>query len=774
MTVLAQSSTRQDLSPQSDFFSSPSSSSFLDIDLYEDTQSIPAAVAALQSSTFPPAFDLSYGGAESDSYILDSRQSTPYDQTFGVAEEPQYMHNAFSPNPRFRVQQSTLNQELPDAVTPPPMSEGSNWVQSTWDNFADQTYLSPQASQAQHHSQQGFRAHKRLSSDSSIGSTGPDSPYNQSSVYHPHIVDPDTASNSSPQLEPYDITYQEAQQGAKALFYPSSTTAGNTAFVNQPFRNLSLSNNNSNSNNDALQIMARQNAMKMAQQCGSNMDRGSRNTGGSFGGTMGGSMGGSMGLASDVPTLDRTVSAIYQDELYDPKVETSAPAPPSQPQRGQNSGQYLSPHRSVFNERLHEANNARSISPSTDMSRDRSPFRYNSECAAEAAQTLSQPPSTSVPSRINSAAQIREQQKMQDDARAYAQHHPQVLRPDLAIAPSNTISPKEARLEFDDAGEESNVAASNAQTQIKREADFSSGHAARNQFVTANNTSSSNAIENLNGNTHNTSYQNYSATPSSRQHRPVATPSSQQIAQSNNNFPLMAPSVSPAGGPQQYPFMQMRRQNSSMQSTQSDSTPVFPASFTSMESTRSEVPENPTRPPPFGSQETSSSQRSDAASPVPRPADTSANAGTYICVSHGCTARFDTSAKLQKHRKDNHRGAVNAQRASSSSPNAPTSATSQSAINPQAAANNLSRNNAPGPHKCERINPSTGKPCNTVFSRSYDLTRHEDTIHNNRKHKVRCHLCTEEKTFSRNDALTRHMRVVHPDVDFPGRNRNRR
>ncbi len=65
----------------------------------------------------------------------------------------------------------------------------------------------------------------------------------------------------------------------------------------------------------------------------------------------------------------------------------------------------------------------------------------------------------------------------------------------------------------------------------------------------------------------------------------------------------------------------------------------------------------------------------------------------------------------------------------------------------------------------------TAKPCNTVFSRSYDLTRHEDTIHSNRKQKVRCHLSTEEKTFSRNDALTRHMRVVHPDVDFPGKTR---
>ncbi|KAG9864360.1 hypothetical protein KCU77_g2484, partial [Aureobasidium melanogenum] len=76
------------------------------------------------------------------------------------------------------------------------------------------------------------------------------------------------------------------------------------------------------------------------------------------------------------------------------------------------------------------------------------------------------------------------------------------------------------------------------------------------------------------------------------------------------------------------------------------------------------------------------------------------------------------------------------------------------------------RNSQQGPHKCTRINPSTGKPCNSIFSRPYDLTRHEDTIHNRQKQKVRCQYCREEKTFSRADALTRHMRVVHPEIDF--------
>ena len=144
--------------------------------------------------------------------------------------------------------------------------------------------------------------------------------------------------------------------------------------------------------------------------------------------------------------------------------------------------------------------------------------------------------------------------------------------------------------------------------------------------------------------------------------------------------------------------------------------------------------------------------------PTRRPSDTSSDSGTYTCTYHGCTLRFETPAKLQKHKREAHRQAV--------------SAGTNAGRDSEGTALAM-RNSQAGPHKCERTNPSTGKPCNSVFSRPYDLTRHEDTIHNARKQKVRCHLCTEEKTFSRNDALTRHMRVVHPEVDWPGKQRRK-
>jgi hypothetical protein len=169
-----------------------------------------------------------------------------------------------------------------------------------------------------------------------------------------------------------------------------------------------------------------------------------------------------------------------------------------------------------------------------------------------------------------------------------------------------------------------------------------------------------------------------------------------------------------------------------------DSTPEFPAHLTSMESSASEA-----EPP--------NSQSSDQY--LQKPTASGASSGTYSCTYHGCSQRFETPQKLQKHKREGHRNA-----------NLGPSMTS-AAI--------LERNSQAGPHKCERINPTTGKPCNTIFSRPYDLTRHEDTIHNIRKQKVRCALCVEEKTFSRNDALTRHMRVVHPEVDFPGKHRRR-
>jgi hypothetical protein len=188
-----------------------------------------------------------------------------------------------------------------------------------------------------------------------------------------------------------------------------------------------------------------------------------------------------------------------------------------------------------------------------------------------------------------------------------------------------------------------------------------------------------------------------------------------------------------------------------------DPTPDFPAHLTSMESSVSEGPP-------------ASSQGSMTSSAIQRPANTQADTGTYTCTYQGCTQRFESPTKLQKHKRDAHRAARESHSATVTTETSPKSSASPGPLGSSLSSSDLlARNSQAGPHKCTRINPSTGKPCNTIFSRPYDLTRHEDTIHNRGKQKVRCEYCREEKTFSRNDALTRHMRVVHPEVDFQGK-----
>ena len=154
-----------------------------------------------------------------------------------------------------------------------------------------------------------------------------------------------------------------------------------------------------------------------------------------------------------------------------------------------------------------------------------------------------------------------------------------------------------------------------------------------------------------------------------------------------------------------------------------DTNPQFPAQLTSMESSNSEAP-------PASSQDSTY----NAAAPQ-RPADTRAGTGTYTCTYHACTQRFDSHANLQKHKRDVHRsqhqrdvsgGGTSSGTASASPRNSESPERSDSTAGMTSAAL-AARNSQQGPHKCARINPSTGKPCNTIFSRPYDLTRHEDT-----------------------------------------------
>ena len=417
---------------------------------------------------------------------------------------------------------------------------------------------------------------------------------------------------------------------------------------------------------------------------------------------------------NSMPKLERTMTDVYSDELYNPNFQFTSSSQPSIPAP-------IVPHNDIFAQRLQAANNQHlSVSntqiPLTIPSRDRSPFRQGSPLAPVGNSFASQ----SQGMRFNSATHMREQQKAEADARALQQ---QIERSSPSGVAPNTISPKDVDLVYHESEEDRNVPLFPPQQQQQRQMQsptYQQSNMMTREQLDADDT---------------TSQHSYGSMATSRRPSSSAYSTASQGLQQQSSFNFTPPSV--PGGirvPQQYPFVPAsRRQASNL----SNNTEDFPATLVSMES--------------------SSSEYAAEASDNPKPTGASADTGTYTCTYHGCTLRFDTPAKLQRHKREGHRSS-----ASVIGGGEENGMTSQAQRNSQA-----------GPHKCERINPSTGKPCNTIFSRPYDLTRHEDTIHNARKQKVHCPICTEEKTFSRNDALTRHMRVVHPQF-ADQQNRRRR
>ncbi|KAI1403858.1 hypothetical protein F4819DRAFT_193895 [Hypoxylon fuscum] len=405
---------------------------------------------------------------------------------------------------------------------------------------------------------------------------------------------------------------------------------------------------------------------------------------------------------NNVPKLDRTMTDIYNDELYNPNFTITSASPPPQTHLA------MSPTNELFAQRLQAANSQRLSavqSPVSNTSReDQSPFRQNSPYAS----VIHEFPQVNMDQvRLRSARQINQQQKAERDAKELQQQ--MTRNASQQHGTPNTISPKDAMLDFNESDDGSNMPL------------FPPQESANFNLEPANNDSNSAA---------------------SRAISQQSSPSYQSVSVSStpmhSGFNFSMPSNIQI--PQQYPFV-AHRQQQQQHHQQQRATPTT--------STYSRV----------SSTEASNSDAGDV--PSQKPAGATADGGTYTCTYHGCTLRFETPTLLQKHKREGHRQA-NALNHVRASPAASAASMPGSIMNSQA-----------GPHKCERINPSTGKPCNTIFSRPYDLTRHEDTIHNARKQKVRCDLCTEEKTFSRADALTRHYRVCHPDVEFPGKHRRR-
>jgi len=621
---------------------------------------------------------------------LESQQ-----QSYGTSSSSapnSYMTSAYTDfaNPAIRIQQSTPTPQLPQGFAQPPMLSTSN----TSTGLESWNYGNVQGQSLQTPHQNQNRGHQRASSSSSVGSSA--------SQYQ--AVGPSAG-------------YQSFQNH---LPTPTHT----------PTQDSFMSGNNFSSNYTPNSVnmdhtMSAHMSMKQALMEQSDDVPDYAHSAGQSVSSYGHDSPATPHTAQDdidfkmpandarpIPKFERTYTDIAADTgFYEPSA--SAQAVSSKP--AQSS--LLSPYRSSANENvqraLQAAQYARSQSPSSTASRSDSPFRKSSPYRQ---------PSNTFNSAMNTAVAAREQTRQADAAYAMKSQ----MQPSDDSEPK-TISPKDALLDYRESDEESKVPLFPDSGASEYDSQYTGGDQYRTATQSSFDTPSSQ------------SYRRDSWVP--QQFSPNFSTASAPSLPQSSSFTFATPTIQnmhsmPMNAPSQY------RSTPNTMSSGVDQTPEFPAHLTSMESSASEAE------PPSGSQNSVLSDRY-----ITKPTSTGAESGTYSCTYHGCSQRFETPQKLQKHKREGHRSANLSQ------------AMTSAAI--------LERNSQAGPHKCERINPTTGKPCNTVFSRPYDLTRHEDTIHNARKQKVRCALCVEEKTFSRNDALTRHMRVVHPEVDFPGKHRRR-
>ena len=402
------------------------------------------------------------------------------------------------------------------------------------------------------------------------------------------------------------------------------------------------------------------------------------------------------------PKLNRTMTDVYSDELYSPNFTITSASPPPE------THMVMSPPSDLFSRTMQAANNQHFLtaqSPVSNESGNQSPFLQGSPYASSVSEFPSKMGANRV--RLDSAQQIRERRKNEEAAKQVQRQMARHSRESQQQGTPATISPKDAVLEFNDSGAESNFPLFPQETNT-----YGMG-----QHPTSGDVSRATSQQSA------SPFQSISTTPV------------------QNGFDFSMPTNIQLPPQYQYMARQQAQQQQQQQPRQQPLTPSASA-FSRM-----------------GSAETSNTDGGSTGGPVQRPDRTAADGGTYTCTYHGCTLRFETPALLQKLKREGRRQASTLNHLRNSS------------MMGQAA--NSVTNTQAGPHRCDRINPSTGKPCNTIFSRPYDLTRHEDTIHNAKKQKMRCNICTEEKLFSRADALTRHYRVCHPDVEVPGKHRRR-
>ncbi|QPH10120.1 hypothetical protein C2857_001295 [Epichloe festucae Fl1] len=559
----------------------------------------------------------------------------------------------------------------------------SNLMQS--DTWGSPAHITPK---------RGHTSHQRESSLSSLGSTGPASPYTQNTSY-PHVALADSGFEGAAEMQSpdsnYPVSYYQLDKSVGSVSHaPFHNADGSIPDISYQIavpspdkrarldkgRLLASELSKSCTKSHSASAASHTRDDSPATAVVGDLERSNRRKNGMkqtfFMPSELANKGYTIIGYNHIPKLDRTMTDVYGDELYNPNFAITSTSSPQ-------AHSVISVGSDVFSQRINAANHqhlSAAQSPGSTGSRARSPFRTSSPFSTSPARGFAAP-------HLSSTQQWCEQNH---------NNNGQISHLESAAEPETpkTISPKDAVLEFNEA-----------------ETDW--------VLPLFPQDSTAPEIDSL------------SKTMNSQRSEGIYIRSNTADVQSHGFGYL--PSQLPTGiqVPQQYPFI-------AHPTVGHDSPPTLSSSGASSVTSGGNTPTGCRRPTNIG-----------------------ADSGTYTCTYHGCTLRFETPTLLQKHKREGHR-----QTQTLVAPRVQDSGMSSNVLNTQT-----------GPHRCDRINPSTGKSCNTIFSRPYDLTRHEHTIHNARKQKVRCNLCTEDKTFSRADALTRHYRVCHPDMELPGKPRRR-
>jgi hypothetical protein len=653
-------------------------------------------------------------------------------------------------NPQIRIQQSTPTPQLSTGFSPSPMlsTHTASTGLDSWNSYNSNVQGSQSLQTPQH--SRTTSSHQRASSSSSIGSTGSQyQPAAQSAGYQyvafARSVSPSRVApmvDSSTFADPSSRSFSNNNVNNNSNHLPTPThTPTQDSFMNQN----NFSTYTPHTSSDIGSTMAAHMSMKQALQDQHVPDEevpgfahSARHSVSSYGRDSPATPHTAQGEDMDfkmppngktlrkvdswlfdqlltyddaidmrpVPKFERTYTDVAADYSFD---SNSVVAPTQSIPQQPTANTLLSPYRTgnsndIIQRSLKAAQKLRSQSPSSTASRGDSPFRRGSPY--QQSNHSFQSPRMGV----NTAAAAREIKHEADAAHA--------MKLQVSQTEEKTISPKDALLDYREADDDSKVPLFPDGGASEYDHQYNGADQYRNATQSTFDTTSS--------------FRRDSSSWATPQFSPNFSTPVTGTPQAPSTFAFAPPSVQGNIHNLPYNSASQYRQVPQMSSAP-EQNPEFPAHLTSMESSCSELEP--------------SSQSSDR---LQKPADTKADSGTYTCTYHGCSQRFETPQKLQKHKREGHRNA------------APTSVGVGAGTSPSmTSAALLERNSQAGPHKCERINPTTNKPCNTIFSRPYDLTRHEDTIHNVRKQKVRCALCVEEKTFSRNDALTRHMVRIH-------------